>query len=324
MPMLWSAVSYALALAAQGSALSQAEARQIELIQKSIVTIVRSGRSAGSAVLIDGKRLLMAHQNAVGGAPVYARAWDGTQLRLVLLTTDAPTQLVLLRADKPVPGGTKLSVARSIGEKRLFAIVPEKAILAEHAGAGQMGVMNATQRLFTLSEIRFEAPASALAGAPVFNFRGELVGMLGATLEQPGEALADAGAPAPSAAMSMRGGAKFGPGTMTVAYSLTADVLQRVVTGFLSPSLKVQHPVIGVLIRDAQGGGVLVEAVQDNSPAAKAGLKTGDIILAMNNEEIGDKVAYGRFMARQEVGNRIILAIRRGGAQRSLSVRVGA
>lgn len=324
MPMLLSAVSYAFAIAVQGTSLNQAEARQIEQTQKSIVTLVRAGRATGSAVLIDGKRLLMAHENAVGRSPVSARAWDGTQLQLVLITTDAPTQLVLLRADQAVPGGRQLSVARLIGERRLFAILPDRPILAEHAGSGQMGVMNDTQRLFTLNEIRFEAPAAALAGAPVFNFRGELVGLLGATLEDTSVSQRDAGDPSLEGAMSLRPKASFGPGTMTVAYSLTADVIERVVSGFLSPTQKVQHPVIGVLIKDAQGGGVVVEGVNANSTASEAGLRTGDVIVEMNDERISDKIAYGRFMARQSVGSRISLTIKRGGMLRNLQVRVGS
>lgn len=326
MPTLWSAVSLIACLAVQGSNLSSQEAQAASQIVKSVLTVYSANRPVGTAVVVDGKTMLVAHQNVASGPSITGRSFDGASFQLVILATDAPTQLVLLRADRPVPGARQLTIAQGSSGRQLLAVVPNGVIRAELAGSGQIGMMSATQRLFTLNEIRFELPAALLAGAPVFNLQGNLVGLLGAALEsskrdnEMAEIAADF---APKARTSLGAQPKFGPGEMTVAYSVTPDVLARVINGFLSPSRHVSHPVIGILISDYEQGGVLIEAVQKGSPAEAAGFERGDVIVSIDAVPIGNKVAYGREMARKRIGTKLSIGVQRNGRARNLQVTVG-
>jgi serine protease Do len=58
-------------------------------------------------------------------------------------------------------------------------------------------------------------------------------------------------------------------------------------------------------------GGILVEDVQ--GPAARAGMRRGDIILAVNNQDVKSLEQFGQLMAQFEKGKIVAMLVRRGG-----------
>ncbi len=328
MPTFFSAVSLAVALGAGAQTMSGPDRAAFNKVRPWVVTLLDGGSSRGSALVIDGKSLLMAHQTALGVPPLRGRASDGRLVSLTVLTDDPATQLVLLRSSTPLGDGSSRLKIAAVGGGRLVALLPNGPVVAEVAGEERIGMMPAAQRLFTLNEIQFESPQSTIGGAPLINMQGELVGVLGAALAPENSHLGNAmeiARPMAQPSAKMLGMAKFGPSGMTVGYALTADVVQRVVAGFLSPDRKVQHPILGVMCREVEHeAGVLIEVVQPNSPAHKAGLKKGDLIVEMNGDPVAGMADYGRVMARQRVGAVLSLTIRRGGAMRIVRVLVAA
>jgi C-terminal processing protease CtpA/Prc len=74
---------------------------------------------------------------------------------------------------------------------------------------------------------------------------------------------------------------------------------------------------------DFKGDGVLVNSVVTDGPAAKAGLKKGDIITAFNNKPIGSPSALSDAIQGQAVGAAASLKILRRGTVQTLNLRVG-
>ena len=74
-------------------------------------------------------------------------------------------------------------------------------------------------------------------------------------------------------------------------------------------------PILGVVFypRPLRGGGVLLETVAPGGPADQAGLREGDIILAVEGERVSDMHTLALRIAQRRVGDTISLAIRRGG-----------
>ena len=68
--------------------------------------------------------------------------------------------------------------------------------------------------------------------------------------------------------------------------------------------------------------GVVVVRVMKGSPGAKAGLKQGDVILSLENNEVSDKSDYSERVSTYPVGNTIRLKILRDGAKHSVSLKV--
>jgi S1-C subfamily serine protease len=328
--MFSSAVKAGLLIVAAGSGpqqLDSTEAAAWKRIEPSVLYVMQGGRPHGAAALIDGRGYFIAHKNVVAFPPMFGRMANGEIVQISVAATDEITQLVLLEAQGWTPGAQRRPVTvapsfRAGKTSRLLAALgggPIPAVLSE---SDRVGVLSASRRAMTLSELRFEAPASLVGGAPLFNLDGQLVGILGATLEaaEPDIAATRTLGNATARGMINPG---FGPGGLTVAYSVSPDVLERVVQGFLSPARAVAHPALGIFCRDAPGDGAVIEQVQANSPAQQAGLRPGDVILELAGEPIENQIEYAKVLLRQRVGSTVPIKIRRSGETIDLVVRVG-
>lgn len=68
------------------------------------------------------------------------------------------------------------------------------------------------------------------------------------------------------------------------------------------------------------GVGVLVSLVKENSPAAKAGLKKGDILVKINGKSVRGEESLVRFMAQAKPGDQVELAFVRDGREQTVKV----
>jgi serine protease Do len=75
-------------------------------------------------------------------------------------------------------------------------------------------------------------------------------------------------------------------------------------------------------IKDTKGA--LVSFVEDNSPAANAGMQRGDVIREVNGKAINDQGELRNQIAELEPGNTLSLKVLRNGAEKTLSVKVAA
>lgn len=309
-------------------------------VKSAIVQFEGLGQNSGLAVLIDSRGYFLTHRSAFSIQPVVARTDAGQTIMLSLVATDEQTQLALLKseslstgpktvvrvAEKPAPGA-QLIAATTVGPVR-----------GELVNNGVVGQMRPTLRYVPLNEVRLESNTSPVGGALVFDSEGALVGLLGATLGSPrGSALSPGGIAGggsgsraktdafPETAAQPKALAKqYGPQGLTVAYSLDTTVLKRVVRGFLSESHKVEHPSIGVFFKSSAEPGALIEETVADSPATKAGIRVGDVIVEFGGNKIAGPVDLARRLFECNVGDEIEVKVRRAGAVLSMTVIVGA
>jgi serine protease Do len=69
--------------------------------------------------------------------------------------------------------------------------------------------------------------------------------------------------------------------------------------------------------------GALVNQVHDNMPAAKAGIKAGDVILKVDGEVVEDSAMLSRLIASKKPGQRVAVELRRNGKSESINVALG-
>lgn len=79
---------------------------------------------------------------------------------------------------------------------------------------------------------------------------------------------------------------------------------------------------LGIGSEDADEG-LVVGTVLENSAAAKAGIKSGDVILQMDGNEIPDKESLKEMLREKATGDKVVLVILRGGEQQSIKVKLG-
>jgi len=82
---------------------------------------------------------------------------------------------------------------------------------------------------------------------------------------------------------------------------------------------------LGILLGPAEQGaqGVLVRDVTPDSPAAKAGLKRGDRIVKLDDEDVRDVEKFLRTLAGKKPGDKLNLGIVRDGKEQSVAATVG-
>ncbi len=315
-----------LACAFWGTQLGPQEKAAWQRLAPSMVTLMDGASPKGIAVLIDTNGFFVANRETLTSGAIKGLDVYGSTITFRLETTDDPSQLVLLRAERWVSRAAPIGVAeRGVRPgDRLIAGLGSGPIRAEFVSADRVGVLNPSRRVVQLNEIRFEAPLSTVAGALVFTLDGRLVGSLNATLEQVDEA---AQKPAAIAGFTRTfGGAensRFGPAPMTVAYTVGPVALKRVIDGFRSAKHEVLYPSLGVFCRDADGKGAIVEMVQAGGAAHVAGVRPGDVIFELNGEPVRNQISFAKIVFEQEIGRAVTLRVRRGAMTVLMIVRVG-
>ena len=146
------------------------------------------------------------------------------------------------------------------------------------------------------------------SGGPLLNLRGEVIGINTAIFSQTG-------------------------GNIGIGFAIPAnsvkDVLPqlkdkgRVVRGYLGTTVQKITPEIANSLGLKENGGALVADVVPGSPAEKAGIKTGDIIIEFDRKEIKDSSDLPVVVARITPGTTLQLKVVREGKQVSLPITVG-
>ena len=80
---------------------------------------------------------------------------------------------------------------------------------------------------------------------------------------------------------------------------------------------------VGIALRAAAGGGVLVDATIDRSPAAAAGLKKGDVVLQIGGRDMTDLQGTVDAVRAARPGGKLVVRVRRDAKETDVTVRVG-
>ena len=143
------------------------------------------------------------------------------------------------------------------------------------------------------------------SGGPAFNLKGEVVGVNTAIFSPNG-------------------------GSVGIAFAIPANVVKQV-TGQLIESGSVTRGFLGVGIQDVtrdiadgvgldRARGALVTEPSAGGPAEKAGIKSGDVIVAVDGDEIDDALDLSRTIASKDPGTAVEVTLWRDGAEQTVSV----
>jgi serine protease Do len=96
----------------------------------------------------------------------------------------------------------------------------------------------------------------------------------------------------------------------------------KVVRGRLGVMIQNVTPDLAASLRLSEVGGALINSVEDGGAAARAGLKQGDVIVAINGEKIADNNALRNRIAGTRPGTRISVDIVRDGKPQTVQATV--
>lgn len=120
-----------------------------------------------------------------------------------------------------------------------------------------------------------------------------------------------------------------------IGFAVPVDVVNRVVPKLITNG-KVPRPGIGILVVDEEIAaslgllGVVIDRVMPGSEAQRVGLQgidyrnrlIGDIIVAVGNQEVRNIDDFMRVLEKSEIGEKILLDVRRGDQIRTVEVKI--
>ena len=80
---------------------------------------------------------------------------------------------------------------------------------------------------------------------------------------------------------------------------------------------------MGVYLETRRQGGVAVGGVVDGTPADLAGLRRGDVVVAVGNEQVSDQAELRKLIAEYDPGTPVTLEVLRNGRRRDLTLVLG-
>ncbi len=267
---------------------------------------------AGSGFVIDPTGFIVTNNHVVGNATrVVVSLQNGTEYPARVVGSDDLTDLALLKIE-PRNGLSLPTVTwGSSGSLRIGQWILAAGNPFGLGGTVTSGIVSARGREIGAGPFDdFLQTDAAInpgnSGGPLFNVAGEVVGI--------------------STAIYSPSGASAGIGFATPS-DLARPVIEQ-----LRRDGRVERGWLGVSVQDAAAGrggeappvrGVLIAGVERNSPAARAGLRQGDVVTAINGERIETSRALVRNVAAVPPGQTVTLAVLRDGRERELPVQVG-
>jgi serine protease Do len=122
-------------------------------------------------------------------------------------------------------------------------------------------------------------------------------------------------------------------GSVGIAFAIPADTVKNVVTQLKDKGsvtrgwIGVQIQPVNADIADSLGlktaEGALVAEPQSNGPAVKAGIKSGDVIVSVNDQRVKDARDLAKRISAMPPGTTVKLGIVSGGAEKTISVTLG-
>ena len=271
-------------------------------------------RSLGSGFIISADGYVLTNNHVIdNAATIIVRLNDRRELEAKLIGADPRSDLALLKVDGKNLPTVRLGRSDSlqVGEWVLAIGSPFGFDYSVTAGiVSAMGRSLPTENNenyvpFIQTDVAINPGNS---GGPLFNLDGEVVGI--------------------NSQIYTRSG-----GFMGVSFAIPVDVALEVVDQ-LKSSGHVSRGWLGVMIQEvtrdlAEGfgldkpSGAAIVRVLEDSPASKAGLKEGDVILEFNGQPIELSADLPHLVGRVRSGTHAKLTIMREGARKTLDVTVG-
>ncbi|MBE0509247.1 MAG: DegQ family serine endoprotease [Chromatiales bacterium] len=270
----------------------------------------REARSLGSGFIIDRAGYIITNNHVIDDAEtITVRLSDRREVNAELIGADKQSDIALLKIEAADLPFVKLGRSEKlrVGE---WVMAIGSPFGFDHSVS--VGVVSALGRsLPSENYVPFIQTDVAInpgnSGGPLFNLDGEVVGVNSQIYSRTG-------------------------GFMGLSFAIPIDVAMDVVTQ-LKEQGHVTRGWLGVLIQDVTRDlaesfglqrpmGALVAQVMDGSPAAKAGVQAGDVILAFNGQEVNTSAELPPLVGRARVGQDAQLRVLRDGKTRNLKVRI--
>ena len=260
----------------------------------------------GTGFLVDAKGHILTNAHVVEGADVVkVKLADEREMRAKVKGRDERLDVAILELE----GSPNLPFV-PLGSSETLKVGETVVAIGNPFGLGNtvtMGIVSAKGRAIGAGPyddfIQTDASINpGNSGGPLFNARGEVVGMNTA----------------------------INPNGQGIGFAIPSDELRRVIDPLLQKG-HVERGQLGIRIQDvdaqltgADARGALVGDVVENSAAARAGLRRGDVIVSVDGASIPHARDLSRAVGRRAPRETVKLEIVRGGSRLTVPVVLDA
>ena len=274
----------------------------------------RSGGSLGSGVIVDARAgyIITNHHVVDGAGTIYVKLEDRRELEAELVGSDPKTDIAVLKVK--ASGLVDIPFA----ESRDVKVGDYTIAIGNPFGLGHtvtQGIVSAKGREFrggSNYEDFIQTDASinpGNSGGALVNSKGELIGINSAIMSRSG-------------------------GNNGIGFAVPARMAKAVMNQIIDNG-EVRRGRIGVSIQDitpdlrdamrlSTSTGALVSSVSEDSPASKAGLEEGDIIVGFNGDDIMDASDIRNAVGYVQPGEGADITYLRDGRRRTTKIEVEA
>jgi putative serine protease PepD len=266
----------------------------------------QKSQAQGSGWVYDSDGHIVTNDHVVAGASKISVTFaDGSKYDAAVVGTDPSTDLAVLKVDAPSSKLHPLTLGDSSSLEVGDGVVAIGAPfgLDETVTSGIVSALNrdiSSQNNFTISgAIQTDAAINhGNSGGPLLNMLGQVVGVT-TQIES------DSG------------------GNEGVGFAVPSNTISQVVSKLVKGE-KVAHPYLGVFIQTPTNGtGAQVARINGGSPAAKAGLKAGDVITSFGGETITSPSDLTAAVAAKQPGDRVSVTYVRSSKTHTTEITIG-
>ncbi|MGI6658732.1 MAG: S1C family serine protease [Dethiobacteraceae bacterium] len=263
-------------------------------------------KATGSGVIIDAAGYIVTNNHVIdGAAEIYVTLGDGTEHRAELIGADAATDLAVIKIDE-----TSLPVA-ALGDSDKIVVGEQALAIGNPLGLNfsqtlTVGYISAKSRTITMNEYTFNfiqtdaAINDGNSGGALVNLQGEVIGINTAKIKI--------------------------AGVEGMGFAIPSNTV-KTITQELIEHGKIIRPWLGIyaggdiddtLAQQLQlpvNYGVLVQDVVPGSPADRAGIRRGDVIIEMAGEKVTKFRDLRDLIYKQKVNAQVEIKLVRDGKE---------
>ncbi|KKB12211.1 hypothetical protein VE25_09100 [Devosia geojensis] len=263
--------------------------------------------AAGSGFIISEDGYIVTNNHVVQDAQTVTVVFDdGTEEEAQVVGTDERTDIAVIKVEgDDLPFVTFEAEASRVGDWVVAVGNPFGL-----GGSVTAGIISASGRDIGGSNygdfLQIDAAVNTgNSGGPAFNLEGEVVGVNTAIYSPNG-------------------------GNVGIAFAIPASTVKQIATQLIENG-SVTRGYLGVSIQDVtrdiansvgldQPRGAIVREPAEDGPAGDAGIRSGDIVLRVDGEQIDDALDLSRTIANKAPGSEVELTIWRDGAETTINV----
>lgn len=272
----------------------------------------RETRAAGSGVIVDAQRGYVLTNNHVvqNATRIDVTTKDNRTFRAKLVGTDAATDIAVLKIDPQNLTDIRLGNSNRVEVGDFVLAIGNPFGLGQTVTSGMVSAIGRSGLGIEGYEDFIQTDASinpGNSGGALVNYQGELIGI--------------------NTAIIAPGGGNVGIG-FAVPINMARSVMDQIIThgavsrGRIGVAIQDLTPDLAEALNVSRADGAAVVKVEGGSPAAKAGLRQGDVVIAVNGDPVRSAAELRNRIGLARVGATVALTYQRGGRQDTIDVAV--